>query len=112
MIVERRYSKRYPVDFDVKFRYRDLYSCASHALDLSLQGMQLVTGSASPPTGGFVKILFSLGDRTWTIPAVVTHSTPGRIGVMFREAQPGLYQAMKPRSKPRYVTAAASSASH
>lgn len=112
MIVERRYSKRHPVDFGVKFRYRDICSCASQALDLSLQGMKLATGFASPPAGGFVEILFSLGGRAWTIPAVVTHSTPGRMGVMFREAQPGLYQAMRPRSEAEYFSTTASRATH
>ncbi len=112
MTVERRYSKRYAVDFGVKFRYRDRGPCTSQALDLSVEGMQLAIGSASPPTGGFVEIQFSLGGRLWKIPAVVTHSTPGRIGVMFREAQPGLYQTLRPSDQAGFFSAAASRATH
>ncbi len=112
MTVERRYSKRYPVDFGVKFRYRDRHSCTSQALDLSLEGMQLATGSPSPPPGGFVEIQFRLEGRLWKISAVVTHSTPGRIGVMFREAQPRLYQTLKPSDEAAFFSAAASRATH
>ncbi len=68
MTVERRYSKRYPVDFRVKYRYRDLGPCASQALDLSLQGMLLATESTSPPAGVLVEITFSLAGYSWKIP--------------------------------------------
>ena len=112
MTVERRYSKRYPVDFSVKFLYRDRRPRGSQALDLSLEGMQLATGTASLPTGGFVEIQFSLAGRLWRIPAVVTHSTPGRIGVMFREAQPGLYQTLRPGSEAGFFSVSASRATH
>ncbi len=112
MTVERRYSRRFPVDFGVKFRYRDCCPCTSQALDLSLEGMQLATDCSSPPTGGFVEIQFSLGGRLWKIPAVVTHSASGRIGVMFREAQPRLYQTLRPSSEAGFFSAPASRATH
>ncbi len=112
MTVERRYSRRYAVDFGVRFRYRDCCPCRSQALDLSLEGMQLATGCESPPAGGFVEILISLGGRLWRIPAVVTHSASGRIGVMFREAQPGLYQSFRPSSEAGGFSARAKRTTH
>ncbi len=112
MTVERRYSKRYPVDFRVKYRYRDLGPCASQALDLSLQGMLLATESTSPPAGVFVEITFSLAGYSWKIPAVVTRSTPGRMGVMFREAQPVLYRTTTKSRETRHFSATSPGAVH
>lgn len=90
MSVERRYNKRTSVDFGVKYAYRGQRLLASHAQDISLQGMLLQTETITPPKGMHIQIEFSLGGRLWEIPAIVAHSKPGQMGVMFQDSQPVL----------------------
>ncbi len=90
MAVERRYNKRYPVDMRVEYTYRGRRRLLSRAKDISLQGMMLRTESITPPKGMLVELHLKVGSRYWDIPAVVAHSRPGGMGVMFHEPQPVL----------------------
>ena len=92
MSVEHRYHKRYPVDFDLEYIYRGCRSLASRALNISSEGMLLRTTSITPPRGMMVVLRFLLDGLKWEVPAVVIHSTPGRMGVMFQNTQSMLCQ--------------------
>lgn len=87
MSVEHRYCKRYPVDFILEYIYRGRRSKISRARNISKEGMLLKTPSLTPPRGMTVVLRFLLDGRRWEIPAVVVHSKPGQIGVMFQNPQ-------------------------
>jgi len=90
MAVERRYNKRFPIEMRVEYTYRGRRRLLSTARDISMQGMLLKTESITPPKGMLVQLHLSIGDRIWDIPAVVAHSRPGSMGVMFHDPQPML----------------------
>jgi hypothetical protein len=46
------------------------------------------------PVGTPIELEFSALGRAWLVPAVVVHGDNAGIGVMFRERQPELYEAL------------------
>ncbi len=90
MSVNRRYSKRHPVNFVLYIHYRDKRIFPAQAKNLSIHGMFIQTNSLTLPKGNLVDLEFSLSDTSWQIPAVVVHSSPAGLGVMFRKPQPAL----------------------
>lgn len=95
MSVERRYSKRYPIDLQVHILYRRRRFSNARAWNLSEQGMYLDVQAVTLPTGTLVELEFHCLGREWLIPAIVVHHQgSGGIGVMFRDPQRELYRAL------------------
>lgn len=92
MSVERRYSKRLPVNFPVQVRYRQLRPFPGRASNLSLEGAHLNTQNLKIPTGTLVGLEFEAYGRQWSIAALVVQLGSSGMGVMFQEPQPDLYQ--------------------
>ncbi len=94
MPVERRYSKRYPMEGDVYIRYRKQRAFPARAANLSTQGMFLHTESLTLLTGALVELEIFRDGRLWEVMGIVTHTQPDGIGVMFWKPQPGLYESL------------------
>jgi len=92
MSVERRYSKRLPVNFPVDVCYRELRPFPARASNLSLEGAHLNAQNLNIPSGTLVDLQFRAYGREWNIPALVVQVSSGGLGVMFRDPQPALYQ--------------------
>jgi hypothetical protein len=92
MSVERRYSKRYPMEGDVYIRYRKQRAFPAKAVNCSTQGIYLKTESLSLLTGALVELEIFRGGHHWEIMGVVTHSIDDGIGIMFWKPQPDLYE--------------------
>ena len=108
MSVERRYSKRLPVNFPVQVHYRELRPFPGRASNLSLEGAYLKTQNLNIPSGTLVDLEFQAYGRQWIIPALVVQVGSGGLGVMFREPQPSLYQVFsQPGARPPIVSATA-----
>ena len=93
MSVERRYSKRLPVNFPALVRYREFRPFPGRASNLSLEGAYLETQNLSVPTGTLVALEFLVHGRQWRVAALVVQQGSNGFGLMFRDAQPDLYQA-------------------
>lgn len=100
MSVERRYSKRYPMDGDVYIRYRKQRAFPAKAVNCSMQGMYLKTRSLTLLTGALVELEIFRGGNFWEIMGIVTHAGDEGIGVMFWQPQPALYESVV-ASRPR-----------
>ena len=94
MSVEKRYSKRYPMDGDVYIRYRKQRLLPAKAVNCSVQGIFLRTESLTMLTGALVEIELFRGGRQWSMMGVVTHTQPDGVGVMFWKPQPELYESV------------------
>ncbi|MCU7842431.1 MAG: PilZ domain-containing protein [Candidatus Thiodiazotropha sp. (ex Monitilora ramsayi)] len=94
MAVERRYSKRYPMDGDVYIRYRKQRIFPAKAVNCSSQGIYLKTERVSLLTGALVELEIFRGSRHWEIMGVVSHSEDDGIGVMFWKPQQELYESV------------------
>ncbi|MES9943280.1 MAG: PilZ domain-containing protein [Candidatus Thiodiazotropha sp. 6PLUC2] len=94
MPVEKRYSKRYPMDGDVYIRYRKQRLFPARAENCSVQGMFLQTESLTLLTGSLVELELFRHGRHWSIMGVVTHSHQGGVGVMFWKPQSDLYESV------------------
>jgi len=78
----------------VQIRYRQRrFSCAQ-ALNLSTDGMYLKVQNVTLPTGTLVELELDTQGKSWLIPAVVVHHHGDGIGVMFRDAQPRLFDEL------------------
>lgn len=60
---------------------------------LTVAGALLETHALTLPVGMEVELSVSLGRSSWQIKAVITHTTPHEIGILFRQPQPLLYAA-------------------
>ena len=94
MPVERRYSKRHPMDGDVYIRYRKQRAFPAKAVNCSMQGMYLETRSLTLLTGALVELEIFRGGNIWEIMGIVTHSDDDGVGVMFWQPQPELYESV------------------
>ncbi|MEJ2454917.1 MAG: PilZ domain-containing protein [Candidatus Thiodiazotropha sp.] len=94
MAVERRYSKRYPMDGDVYIRYRKQRAFPARAVNCSTQGMFLKTESLTLLTGALVELEIFREGRLWEVMGIVSHTQPDGIGVMFWQPQPELYESV------------------
>lgn len=94
MTVERRYSKRYPMDGDVYIRYRKQRAFPAKAVDCSMQGIYLKTESLTLLTGALVELEIFRDGNFWEIMGIVVHSQDDGIGVMFWHPQPDLYRSV------------------
>jgi len=94
MSVERRYSKRYPVDGDVYIRYRKQRVFPAKAVNCSVQGIYLKTESLTLVTGGLVELEVFFKGCLWEVMGIVSHSQPDGIGVMFWKPQPEFYESL------------------
>jgi hypothetical protein len=97
MSVERRYSKRLPVNFPAQVRYRELRPFPGRASNLSMEGVYLEAENLGVPTGTMVELGFLAYDREWRIPALVVQAGSQGMRMMFREPQPDLYRAFTER---------------
>lgn len=100
MSVERRYSKRHPLDGDVYIRYRKQRAFPARAVDCSMQGITLKTKSLTLLTGALVELEIFREGRVWEVTGIVCHTQADVIGVMFWHPQPELY-ASAPAGRPR-----------
>ena len=94
MISERRYSARHPIALPVQIVYGKRRFCGAQAGDLSNQGMYLTLKNLTLPVGTVVELEFACLGREWVIAAVAVYRSGSNVGVMFREPQPALYQAL------------------
>ncbi|MCG8489765.1 MAG: PilZ domain-containing protein [Chromatiales bacterium] len=94
MPVEKRYSKRYPMDGDVYIRYRKQRLFPAKAVNCSVQGIFLRTESLTMLTGALVELEIYRGGRQWSIMGVVTHTQHDGVGVMFWKPQSELYESV------------------
>ncbi|MEJ2612381.1 MAG: PilZ domain-containing protein [Candidatus Thiodiazotropha sp.] len=94
MPVERRYSKRYPIDGDVYIRYRKQRLLPAKGENCSVQGIFLRTESLTMLTGALVEVEIFRDGRQWSMMGVVTHTQTDGVGVMFWNPQPELYGAV------------------
>ena len=83
MTVERRYSRRHPVEFELTLRYRQRRFPIVLACNLSTDGMYVKIDNLTLPTGTLVEVEFDRWDREWLIPAVVVHGEARGVGLMF-----------------------------
>jgi hypothetical protein len=91
MPVERRYSKRHPMDGDVYIRYRKQHAFPAEAVNCSLYGMYLKTKSLTLLTGALVELEIFRDGNFWEIMGIVSHTQDDGIGVMFWQPQSTLY---------------------
>jgi len=94
MSVERRYSKRFPMEGDVYIRYRKQRAFPARAANCSMQGMFLRTESLTLLTGALVELEIFRDGRFWEVMGIVTHTQDDGIGVMFWKPQPELYESV------------------
>jgi hypothetical protein len=94
MPVEKRYSKRYPMDGEVYIRYRKQRLFPAKAVNCSMQGIYLRTESLTMLTGALVELELFRGGRQWSIMGVVTHTQHDGVGVMFWKPQAELYESV------------------
>jgi len=92
MSVERRYSKRYPMDGDIFIRYRKQRAFPAKAVNCSMQGIYLKTESLTLLTGALVELEIFRAGQLWEVMGVVTHTQADGIGIMFWKPQPSLYE--------------------
>lgn len=97
MSVERRYSKRYPVDGDVYIRYRKQRVFPAKAVNCSIEGIYLQTQSLTLLTGALVELEIFYDGRLWEVRGIVSHARPGGIGVMFWKPQQEFYDSLLAR---------------
>ena len=97
MPVERRYSKRYPMDGDVYIRYRKQRAFPAKAVNCSMQGMYLKTQSLTLLTGALVELEIYRDGNFWEIMGIVTHTEDEGVGIMFWQPQPDLYESVVAR---------------
>ncbi len=102
MSANRRCSKRHPVNFVLYIQDRDKRIFPAQAKNLCIDGMFIQTDSLTLPKGNLVDLEFSLSENSWQIPAVVVHTSPGGLGVMFRKPQPTLERCSHSADKPSY----------
>jgi len=106
MSVERRYSKRLPVNFPALVRYREFRPFPGRASNLSIEGAYLETETLKIPTGTLVGLEFLVYGRQWRVAALVVQRGSNGLGLMFRDAQPDLYQAFsQPGARTRVMSA-------
>jgi PilZ domain len=91
---ERRYSARHPVALPVQIVYGKRRFYGAQAGDLSNQGMCLTLKNLTLPVDTLVELEFACLGREWVIEAAVVYRSGSNVGVMFREPQPVLYQAL------------------
>ena len=91
MTVERRYSDRLTVEFDVQIRYRGRRCPIAHARNISQDGMYVRTNHLTLPRGNMLELQLRRWGREWLIPAIVVHDDTRGVGLMFRETQSELY---------------------
>jgi hypothetical protein len=103
MSVERRYSKRYPMDGDVYIRYRKQRVFPAKALNCSMQGIYLKTESLTLLTGALVELEMFRAGRLYEVMGIVTHAQSDGIGVMLWKPQPALYESVL-AGTPRHTT--------
>ncbi len=94
MSVERRYSKRYPMQGEVYIRYRKQQVFPANAANCSMQGIFLATRSLTMLSGAMVELEFFYGGRHWMIMGIVTHTQSDGVGIMFWRPQPELFDAV------------------
>lgn len=62
---------------------------------LNPEGALLETHALTLPVGMEVELSLTLGRTPWQIKAVITHTTPHEVGVLFRQTQYKLYAAAR-----------------
>lgn len=69
---------------------------------LTAEGALLETHALTLPVGMEVELSVALGQSTWQIKAVITHTTPHEIGILFRETQHKLHAAARNEFQPGF----------
>jgi hypothetical protein len=93
MPVERRYSDRLVVDFEVELRFRGHRLPPARARDLSPEGLRLTVPGVAPPSGALLEVSMHRRGRDWTLRGIVVHATADSVGLMFCDPRPELYRA-------------------
>ncbi|MEW8507412.1 MAG: PilZ domain-containing protein [Candidatus Thiodiazotropha sp.] len=94
MSVERRYSKRYPMQGEVYIRYRKQQVFPATAANCSVQGIFLRTQNLTMIAGAMVELECFYAGRHWTMTGILTHARQDGVGVMFWRPQVELYDAV------------------
>ncbi|MCW8945068.1 MAG: PilZ domain-containing protein [Sedimenticola sp.] len=77
--------------------------------NLTPEGALLETHGLTLPTGMEVELTLTVAHETWSIKALITHTTPHEIGLMFKQSQHELFSAacndctlpFRPRLQPK-----------
>lgn len=88
------HNHRLPQTLQVQIRYRNRRFPAATGRYISAEAMFIDLRNLTLPPGTFIELEFRLAERDWRIPAVVSHSQNGGIGVMFHEMQHQLLSAL------------------
>lgn len=97
---ERRSAARHRVELPVYIRYGRRPFLGAHARELSANGMLMSVQSLILPVGTPIELEISCHGRGWLVPAVVMHGDNTGIGVVFREPQTELLQALTALADP------------
>jgi hypothetical protein len=91
MSVEKRYSKRIPLNADIFIRYRKQRVFPAKAENCSLYGMSLRTENLTLLSGALVELDFNYNNQYWQITGVVTYAEKNILGVMYWDPQHEFY---------------------
>lgn len=91
---ERRTDQRHQVEFSVELRHSGKAGMACRVHNLAPEGMLLENNQNLSNIGARIELQVSWNDRSWNIPALITHCNNECIGVMFDRRQPELYKML------------------
>jgi len=98
-MMEKRWSRRTPINLDVALRYDGLGMLRGRARDLSLEGMFIDTGRVALPDYAVVEINFAVSEgetrRVHAVHAVVVRTSRGGVGTMFRQVSLDSVRALR-----------------
>jgi hypothetical protein len=100
MTMEHRWNIRMSIKIDVEICYPGQAVAIAHGQtrDLSGDGVYAVVGTAAIPQDTFVEVRFVLRDNTndqsFQVPAIITRSDKGGVGLMFVGHDPETYERL------------------
>lgn len=91
---ERRSGQRHAVMLSVELSHSGETSKMCRAHNVTPEGMLLENSTSLLNIGSKVELQVSWNDRSWSIPATVTHCNSNCIGVMFNRRQSEFYRTV------------------
>jgi hypothetical protein len=91
---ERRSGQRHAVQLSVELRHAGNENKVCRVHNLAPDGMLLENRTGLLDIGAQIELVVSRSERTWTVPATVTHCNSNCIGVMFSQRQSELYRTV------------------
>lgn len=94
MQLERRSEQRLEVSLSVELSHADSAGTTCRVHNLAPEGMLLENNQQLSTIGARVELQIKWSDRSWNIPALITHCNSECIGVMFCQRQSELYRTV------------------